>query len=55
MDTVVSVLGRRMSYSDTSDYRSEDGSFTDEQWKAFAEMVINDYLNDGYFTEANYD
>ncbi len=42
LDTVVSVFGQRIVYEATSEYRP----FTDESWKEFAQMVIEDYLND---------
>lgn len=44
LDTVVTIDGEEMRYSDTSEYRKRDGSFTNKGWKEFAQTVVDDYL-----------
>lgn len=46
VDTCVEIKGKQIWYMDTSDYRDESGAFTDVGWMEFAEMALDDYLED---------
>jgi hypothetical protein len=49
LDTVVEINGKEYRYSDTSKYRDRNGDFSDESWRNFAEMVLEDYFDEGAY------